>query len=225
MGAKSWMLIANEGPAAARMAAQATLDERGTMTLVQALFPDDRPVLEGAEDLSSMAPRDGQIVAGCFEGAWVVAAEEFALDYPSRLPSPFIAAASGRDLALLARHSVVDWCAFAVWRNGILVRALSVSPDHGVLEDIGEKLEFELPFWAGQRPAVDPEDEEDEYPLPFHPLELAEAANEHFLGFCIEGVVEDWHIDPSAVPMLRFTRGGRSGSGARAARKPWWKFW
>jgi hypothetical protein len=53
-------------------------------------------------------------------------------------------------------HSVVDWFAFAVWQDGRLKRSLSLSPDSGVLEDIGAKLPFEEPYWSGKHPAVNP---------------------------------------------------------------------
>jgi hypothetical protein len=53
-------------------------------------------------------------------------------------------------------HSVVDWLAFAVWEDGVLVRSLSLSPDGGGLENIGEPYDFEVPYWAGEYP-VEPE--------------------------------------------------------------------
>jgi hypothetical protein len=84
-------------------------------------------------------------------------------------------------------HSVVDWFAFAHWNNGRLVRSLSLSPDSGILEDIGLKLAFEEPYWSGQHPAGD--DEDDEYPLPFHPLDLGEAALSEFFGGQIDGFI------------------------------------
>jgi len=39
--------------------------------------------------------------------------------------------------------------AFAQWVNGKLVRSLSLSPDSGILEDIGPRFPFEEPFWSG----------------------------------------------------------------------------
>ncbi|MEU6287191.1 hypothetical protein [Streptomyces sp. NPDC046988] len=64
-----------------------------------------------------------------------------------------MAASVGRRLILHAMHSAVDWLAFAVWEDGRLDRSLSLSPDSGVTENIGEPLPFELPYWAGERPA------------------------------------------------------------------------
>jgi hypothetical protein len=56
-------------------------------------------------------------------------------------------------------HSVVDWFAYAIWANGKLLRSLSLSPVSGILENIGQRLPFEEPYWSGEHPAVDTEEE------------------------------------------------------------------
>jgi hypothetical protein len=104
---------------------------------------------------------------------------------------------------LHAMHSVVDWCAFAKWNNGNLVRSLSLSPDSGILEDLGERLPFEEPFWSGQYPAVGGE---DEYPFPFHPLEMGEAALKEFFGYQLEGPIERNLLEPESVPLIKYKR-------------------
>jgi hypothetical protein len=51
---------------------------------------------------------------------------------------------------------VVDWFALGIWNaDGQLVRALSVTTDHGVVEDVGTRLPFERrrPVWRDRRPA------------------------------------------------------------------------
>jgi hypothetical protein len=90
---------------------------------------------------------------------------------------------------LHAMHSVVDWFAYAIWTgDGELWRSLSVSPDHGIIENLGVPLAFEAPYWAGElAPEVDDDDDEEPYPLPFHPLELAEDALRSQFGFNYEG--------------------------------------
>ncbi|WP_420719932.1 DUF6928 family protein [Streptomyces sp. NA13] len=40
-----------------------------------------------------------------------------------------------------------------MWEDGHLLRSLSLSPDSGVIENIGTPLPFEQPYWAGDRPA------------------------------------------------------------------------
>ncbi len=126
---------------------------------------------------------------------------------PSQLPQRFLDAARGRTLVLHAMHSVVDWLAFALWRDGVLIRSLSVSPGGGIQEDIGERLEFELPFWAGERPVeIDPAwgEDQDPYPLPFHPLELGEEALRALFGFVIEGWQDPEDVDAQEIPVHGF---------------------
>jgi hypothetical protein len=138
-----------------------------------------------------------------------MAAKEFGIDYPSKLPVSFI---RGHGTVYLhAMHSVVDWFAFAKWNNGHLVRSLSLSPESGILEDIGERLPFEEPFWSGQRPAADGE---DEYPFQFHPLELGEAALKEFFGYQLEGPIDRSLLEPESVLLIKYKR-----SRSR------WKFW
>jgi len=90
-----------------------------------------------------------------------------------------------------AMHSAVDWFAMAKWSSGTLLRSLSLAPDNGIIEDLGTRLPFEAPYWAGRHPAVDPEDEDDgPCPFPFHPLELGEGALRSLFGYQLEGYVD-----------------------------------
>jgi hypothetical protein len=133
-------------------------------------------------------------------------------------------------------HSVVDWFACAIWEGGKLVRALSLSPDSGILEDIGPRRPFEEPYWAGKHPVGDPDDGENAYPLPFHPLELGEEALLDFFGYQLEGVVDDTQLDAEEIVLMRFKRskkspapeagsaGGPQGEQG-AGKKAWWQIW
>lgn len=208
MGAKTSMLVYADGNAAAALRG-AQLNRDATSQLAKNLFPKDKLALVGDGDLLFTCPPDDELRAGCFPGVSVMAAKEFGIDYPSKLPVSFI---RGHGTVYLhAMHSVVDWFAFARWNDGHLVRSLSLSPDHGILEDIGERLPFEEPFWSGQHPAVD---DEDEYPFPFHPLELGEAALKEFFGYQLEGPIDRSLLDPESVALLKFKR-----------YRPRWKFW
>jgi hypothetical protein len=84
-------------------------------------------------------------VVSCFPGVSIVAAKEFGIDYPSMLSQNFIAAGGTGIVTLHAMHSVVDWFAFARWANGKLLRSLSLSPDSGILEDIGKRCRSKSP--------------------------------------------------------------------------------
>jgi hypothetical protein len=213
MGAKTWMLVYGKPNARDALKGKPTLDRDATRKFVGELFPKEK--LEPLEDgnLAFACPPNSEICVGCFPGVAVVAAKEFGGDYPSRLPASFIDAGKDGTIHLHAMHSVVDWFAFGYWSQGKLVRALSVAPDNGILEDIGGRLSFEMPFWSGDKPAPDDPDEAEksEYPLPFHPLDLGEAALAEFFGYHLEGDISQDAVDPTTIPLMRFKR-----------RRSWW---
>lgn len=215
MGAKTWMLVYSDGPVRASLAANPVLNREKSIELAKRLFPSEKlePLPDGT--LLFTNPPDDELLVGCVAGVSIVAAKEFAGDRPSQLPEIFLSQAPAGTICLHAMHSVVDWFAFAVWEGGKLRRSLSLSPDSGIVEDIGDRLPFEAPFWAGQHPAVDPEEEGDDYPLPFHPLELGEAALAEFFGYQLEGFVDPSLLDPEQIPLLRFKR----------VQPSWWKRW
>lgn len=138
-------------------------------------------------------PPEGTVCALSVPGLDLVCDREIMIDRPSQLPGHLVAAGRSRRLYLHAMHSVVDWLAFAVWEDGHLIRSLSLSPDGGVIEDIGERFPFELPYWDGSHPAepYPPRKDEMPYPLPFHPLDLGERALLEFFGFHLEGCSDD----------------------------------
>ena len=213
MGAKTWMLVYADQDARAALAAAPQLDRDRTLRLARTLFPGETLKPLGDGTLSDTCPPDNEIDIGCFPGASVVAAKEFGIYRPSTLERRLIEAGGRGTVTLHAMHSVVDWFAFACWSDGKLVRSLSLSPDSGIIEDIGAKLPFEQPYWAGEHPTVDPE-EDDEYPLPFHPLDLGEAALNTFFGYQLEGALMSTLFDPDSISLMRFTR-----SRSR------WRFW
>ncbi len=215
MGAKTWMLVYSNGDAAESLKQSPKLDRDKTVQFVKELFPNEKlqPIEDG--DLSYTSPPDDVIFAGYYSGVFIIAAKEFGIDYPSKLSSSFLNTKYGKTIHLHAMHSVVDWFAFAIWENGGLIRALSLSPDSEIMEDIGKKLSFELPYWNGEHPVFDPEEEdEDDYPFKFHPLELGEAALNDFFGYVLEGSITSEQIEPENVQLLGFKR-----------CKAWWKFW
>ena len=214
MGAKTWMLVYADSNAREALKARPQLDREATRRLAAALFPGEKLKLLGDGDLSYTCPADDELHIGCFAGVSVVAAKEFGIDYPSKLSESFIAAGGRGTIYLHAMHSVVDWFAFALWSNGRLLRSLSLSPDSGILEDIGQRLPFEDSYWSGQHPAVDDEEEKDAYPFPFHPLELGEAALQEFFGYQLEGFVDSSLLDPVSIPLVRYKRS-----------RSWWTFW
>jgi len=215
MGAKTWMLVLADSNAREALAAKPSLDREATLKLANTLFPDEKLEPIGDGDLSFTCPPDDELHIGCFPGLSVVAAKEFGIDYPSKLPQRFVDAGGAGVVTLHAMHSVVDWFAYAMWKNGKLVRSLSLSPDSGIMEDIGRRPPFEEPYWSGEHPAVDGEEEKDTYPFPFHPLDLGEATLKESFGYQLEGFVDTSLLEPESIPLVRFKR----------SRSPWWKFW
>jgi hypothetical protein len=206
MGAKTWMLVLGPADLKHRLARYPELDRDASVAAVSRHFPNAKlePLQDGS--LTWTCPPDDEIHVGVFDGVTVLAAKEFGVDYPSKLGSSFV---DGSEVAIHhAMHSVVDWFGYARWHNGILQRALSVSPDDGILENIGTHADFEEPYWNGTHPAVDPEDEDEEvpYPLPFHPLELGEEALRAFFGYQLEGFVNPELLDTDRFKLLRFKR-------------------
>ena len=204
MGAKTWMLVYADSSAREALRTKPQLDRQSTQRLATALFPREILDCVGDCDLSHTSPPDNELHIGCFPGVSVIAAKEFGIDYPSMLPRKFIAAGGPGTVTLHAMHSVVDWFALARWTNGKLVRSLSLSPDSGILEDVGKRLPFEEPYWSGEHPADDEEAEEDPYPFPFHPLELGEAALRELFGYQLEGYIDNSLLDPFSVPLVRY---------------------
>lgn len=214
MGAKTGLLVYADGDAAEllRGVPAGTPDRDPTDALVRRLYPGAAVEPAGRTALGEgVYPPPGIVCAGAWPGIEVVADQGFMIDRPSELPARLLAAGAGRRLVLHAMHSVVDWLAFAVWEDGRLVRSLSLSPDGGVEEDLGEPLPFEAPYLAGER-AVDaapwPGEEPRPYPLPFHPLELGEDALRALCGFVLEGVPDPRDADSDAVGLHRYRVSG-----------------
>ena len=191
------------------------MDREATQKLADTLFPDEKLEPIGDGDLSYTCPPDDEVHIGCFQGVSVVAAKEFGIDYPSKLHQRFIAAGGNGTVTLHAMHSAVDWFAYAKWEYGKLVRSLSLSPDSGIMEDIGQRLPFEEQYWSGEHPAIDSDEEESAYPFPFHPLELGETTLKDQFGYQLEGYLDAALLEPDSIPLVRYKR----------SRSPWWKFW
>jgi hypothetical protein len=211
VGAKTWMLVYANTNAREALKGCPQLDGNATLQLATRLFPNDKlqPIGEGS--LLYTCPPNDEVHIGCFPHVCILAAKEFGIDYPSKLPDKFIFQGGGGSVYLHAMHSVVDWLAFAKWINGKLVRSLSLSPDRGILEDVGHRLPFEEPYWAGQYPAtIDGEG----YPFQFHPLEMGKAALKEFFGYQLEGPIDSTLLEPESIPLIKYRR-KRSG----------WKLW
>lgn len=213
MGAKTWIIVYSNGDVPSLWQHQPKAKRENLPQILNALFPKKNFVETESGNLAFTNLRSGDVQIADLGELLVVATDAAALDYPSKVPQHFVDYSNYKYIYVFAMHSVVDWFAFAIWENKQLVRSLSLSPDSGIMEDIGEKLSFELDFWSGKCPAVDPEDEEDTYPLPFHPLDFGENALLHLMGYQYEGLIALNKVDPEEIEMACFKS------------KAWSKFW
>lgn len=193
------MVVYADGPVPPLLRGEPDIDEEATEALVARLHPKAQRAELGYGDLLDNAnPPDREAWAAVMDGISIVCTSRVALDRPSDIDPAIIGAMPGRTTYVAAMHSVVDWFAYAVWSpEGELVRSLSMSPDDGIIENIGDPLPFEAPFWSGEH-------EEPDYPLPFHPLDLGEEALGNLFGFCFEGMPPADPVDPEGVTLLGF---------------------
>lgn len=219
MGAKTGLFACTSAASVGDVLRGRPVDAGGdaAAAFVGRLYPGWRVEPDGGGVLNaSVYPPAGVVCAVSFPGLDMVCDGNVMLDRPSELPARYLEVAGGRTVLLHAMHSVVDWLAFAVWRDGVLVRSLSLSPGSGVMEDIGEPFPFEARFWAGECP-VEPDPgwaNPVPYPLLFHPLELGEEALRELFGFVMEGFPEPDDVDADEISVHRFRIHGSVGGSA-----------
>ncbi|MGQ4399058.1 hypothetical protein ACN6K4_002544 [Streptomyces hayashii] len=209
MGAKTGLLVYADGDIPELLRRVGAADGDRTASMMRRVYPGRRVEECEGSVLSDggVYPPEGTVYAACWPGAELIGDRGMMIDLPSQLPEYLVAASAGRRLVLHNMHSVVDWLAFAVWEDGRLVRSLSLSPDDGVMENIGEPFPFEVPYWAGDRSADVipwPDEDEEPYPLPFHPLELGEDALRALCGFVLEGCPEADDVDADHIRLHGF---------------------
>ena len=176
------MLLYAEGDVRPILQAAPPFNRGATEALVARLFPgrELRPLGDGS--LYDACPPDGVVLAACYPRLTIVSTSEVALDRPSTVDRRFLAEAGGRTTYLHAMHGASNWFAYAVWGgDGYLERALSLATQAGLIENVGQPLPFEKPYWRGERSLG------ERYPLPFHPLDLAEGTLRHLFGFNYDG--------------------------------------
>jgi hypothetical protein len=194
-----------------------TPDEAASKALAEELFGCEM-VTQESTTFENADPRGKSVLVGVYPSVTLVAANALAIDVPSEIDPQFIKHGQAGRMTLHAQHSVSDWTAFAWWEEGALKRSLSVAPDNGIIEDIGEKLSFEATFWSPSEQIYPPEAN-----FPYgHPLELGELALVHFIGTQYEGYAEDWLWDTFDLRICAFKKGRKIRSGAA---KPFWKIW
>ncbi|OKI08107.1 hypothetical protein A6A06_35240 [Streptomyces sp. CB02923] len=145
-------------------------------------------------------PDPGTVCAASYSGLEVICSRNFAKPNPSQLTEDIVRRAGGRTAYGVFMHSADDWASFAVCSGGELVRSVSLSPDSGITENLGEYLPFELPFWNGEHSAG-----ESEYALPFHPVDFGNEALRELFGFILEGYEDPSCVNPEDIEIPAFS--------------------
>lgn len=222
MGARLSMLIYSDGDAAEHLKVNNILDRSATDKLVDTLFPKVKAVPIRDGNLFDTYRTTKEIFAGCFGAISIISAREFEIEKPSKLDRRFLRIAEDKFVYLVVMRDTADWLTLAKWERGRLVRALSVTPDSGVTEDLGEKFSFETKYWEGKHSVTDPEEEkETNYPLPFHPIDLGEEALKTLFGYQlaphiyqVKDYIDEESINPESISLIGYKR-----------NNPWWKVW
>ncbi|MGD1926344.1 MAG: hypothetical protein ACFB03_19480 [Paracoccaceae bacterium] len=203
MGAQAWFAAYFDEDPKDVLRAKPILNRAASRELAERLIPSASLNERADGSLGFLNPDKGEVFVGDFGGLKIIAHEELGIDALSKIDPRWRSTDLGSTTYVHATHSIVDWCAFSFWQNGELIRALSLAPDSGIIEDIGDRLPFEVPYWNGAH-ALEDEDGEEPYPLPFHPLDLSASALLDVLGFQFEGRPSDWVCDPMDVPIAHF---------------------
>lgn len=199
MGEKTGMLAFGADDIRARLRGRPAADADRTREFVEKVHPGYvvEPI-DGSALRYASYPPDDVVFASSSPGLDIVCDQRLTFEHPSTLFDRLSEIGDGRRIATIGMHSVVDWLSYATWSDGALVRSLTLSPDGGIIENIGEPLPFEAPYWAGAHPVDDP------YPLPFHPLDLGQAALRHLFGFVTDGPRRPDDVPAGEVDLLGY---------------------
>lgn len=126
-------------------------DPAAARSLLTALFPGRiGDALPPADLLTASRPEYGRVYAGVFGGTAVVCGQD--LLELTDLADAVRLLAAGRTVVRLKVNSVVDSAALEILGpDGDPARELMLVGEQGVIVDEGAPLEFERPFWSGER--------------------------------------------------------------------------
>ena len=197
------------------------MDRPAAWDLARRLFPEHAIEETGDADLMDvLSPDLGRAYVGCYPGLAIVCHSGLGRDRPSGLSQHILGAGPYRWIYLIAMISFFDCAAVAAWHDGQLRRSLSVTfngqladpPVTGeIVENIGDPLPFEEPLRARRGP-------HGEQRIPFHPLDLGEAALAAILGLpYARGLPEP--VEYGTVPLAGFRVTALPGSAAEAEER------
>jgi uncharacterized protein DUF6928 len=204
MGAKTSLLVFVNGDAVKILRNSPVLENEAARGIADRLYPDQTFSSIGENVLDdTFRPDERHLYIGSYRDLTIVCTSEASLYHPSQLSQEIRELVPAPEVYLHSMESSLDWFGYAVWSGGVLRRALSLSPEYGIIENIGQPLSFEAPYWAGERQQEDDSDD-GPYPLPFHPLSLAEDALHGLLGFRLEGDIPSDSLDLTSLRVAGF---------------------
>lgn len=197
------------------------LDRPAARDLVRRLFPERAIQETGDADLMDvLSPDLGCAYVGCYPGLAIASNTGLGRDRPSGVPRHILEARSCRWIYLIAMISFFDCAVVAAWHEGQLRRSVSVTfngqladpPVTGeVVENIGDPLPFERPLRTRQGPR-------GEQRIPFHPLDLGQAALASILGLPYASGLPD-PVEYGTVALAGFRVTALPGSAAEAEER------
>lgn len=201
MGAKAGLVHLGEGPPVDALRSFPAPDpDRSAELAATVLGEPVRPAGTRSLAEGGVWPEGGTICTAAYEHSALIGYRELCPDRPSDITQWINAVSPTGGACGVFMHSVVDFAAFAVWEHGEIRRSISLAPDSGIIEDLGEPLPFEEPFRAGHHAL-------DDYPLAFHPLHFGETALQALFGFGIESHPRDFAFDPHDLALPAFRPG------------------
>lgn len=209
MGAKTEMLAFAAGDITDVLRRPGATDPAAAEELVRRVAPGWQVETAEGESLAEATyPPRGTVYVLSVPGLDLVCGLGFLRGGGSSLPEHVLSEGAGRRIVYHWMHSGTDGVEIALWNQGTLVRAIGIDGVHGVVEDIGDRLPFEEPFWAGRHPheparfivGAGP----SPFPTPFHPLNFGNEAVRALFGFTVEGRRAPADIDPWAVRLRGF---------------------
>lgn len=153
MGAKTEMLAFAAGDIADVLHRPGVSDPAAAEELVRRLAPGWQVEPAEGESLAEATyPPEDTVYGLSIPGLDLVCGLGYLRRSGSSLPEHVLEEGVGRRIVVHRMHSGVDGCEFALWSEGVLVRAIGIDGVNGVVEDIGDPLPFEAPFWSGRHP-------------------------------------------------------------------------
>ncbi|MFG3257220.1 DUF6928 family protein [Streptomyces sp. NPDC048172] len=206
VGAKTALLAWGRNPHAALR--DGLTAQPGTAHEVAArALPGARLTAVGSLPLAeALLPPDGMVYAASFPGVDLVCCADVAAGLaaqPETLPD-HLRPGPGQRLYVHHMSSVTDSFYASVRTGGAEERGVLAVLEQGAWEE-GERRDFELPYWRGERPPWDGY----EGPPPFHPLHLGEAYLLHDFGFTAESAPQlpPAPLDPFTISVYGFRVG------------------